>query len=127
MKRPLSDGQETWEYLRRLRTKAWNLAGIDPDIVWTREQAIQYCNNPNDPQMLFSEDLGPMWNQASPEMLEDMEGLSVSHTGPAFEPMGDVVMSPPNIDWSYLDAVLGDQESMDVGLGTREEDDGSGS
>lgn len=124
MKRPLSDGQETWLYLRRLRSKAWDLAGIDPSIVWTREQAIQYCNNPNQSQMLFSDDPGPMWSQASPEMLEDMEGLSVSPGGPAFESMGDVVMSPPNIDWSYLDAVLGsDQGGMDLGLGAGEDDD----
>lgn len=38
--RPLKDGgREAWEMMRRLREKAWQKAGLDPQQFWTDEQA----------------------------------------------------------------------------------------
>lgn len=41
MARPLSDGgDEAWVLIRRLRSKAWLKAGLDPDTLLTREEVI---------------------------------------------------------------------------------------
>ncbi|KAK2762312.1 hypothetical protein FQN54_001322 [Arachnomyces sp. PD_36] len=36
--RPLRDGgREAWDMIRRLREKAWQKAGLDPDVLWTEQ------------------------------------------------------------------------------------------
>lgn len=36
--RPLRDGgREAWDMMRRLREKAWQKAGLDPDVLWTEQ------------------------------------------------------------------------------------------
>jgi len=43
------DGRsETWEYLHRLRSRAWRAASLDPGSIWTRQQAVTTALN--DPQ-----------------------------------------------------------------------------
>ncbi len=43
-KRPLSNGgSEAWNYLRRLRAKAWRAANIGPDLRLSRREAIELC------------------------------------------------------------------------------------
>ncbi len=38
VQRPLREGgREAWDMLRRLRQKAWQKAGLDPDILWTEK------------------------------------------------------------------------------------------
>lgn len=42
VQRPLREGgREAWDMLRNLREKAWQKAGLDPDILWTEEDQIQ--------------------------------------------------------------------------------------
>ena len=42
VQRPLHEGGcEAWNLLRKLREKAWQKAGLDPDIHWTEESQIQ--------------------------------------------------------------------------------------
>lgn len=115
MKRPLTEGgQETWEYLRRLRSKAWQKAGLDPDVVWTRDQAVQYCHNAHEPEVLAGEQ-GPMWSQASPESFEGMSLARVSQQAvPGAEALEDIMMSPPNLDWAYIDEVLSGGQQMEL-------------
>lgn len=44
--RPLTEGgEEVWLFIRRLRSKAWRCADIDPGIVWTRKHAVHWLNN----------------------------------------------------------------------------------
>ncbi|KAF2232672.1 hypothetical protein EV356DRAFT_504934 [Viridothelium virens] len=44
MKRPLvAGGTEAWSHLARLRTKAWRAAGLNPDVFWTRQEAVEFC------------------------------------------------------------------------------------
>ena len=46
MKRPLvGGGSEAWSHLARLRTKAWTAAGLDPDVFWTRREAVEFCTS----------------------------------------------------------------------------------
>lgn len=41
VQRPLREGgREAWDMLKRLREKAWQRAGLDPDILWTAEDQI---------------------------------------------------------------------------------------
>ncbi|KAJ5826506.1 hypothetical protein N7447_003269 [Penicillium robsamsonii] len=40
--RPLKDGgREAWDMIRRLRQKAWQKAGLDPQMLWTEQDQIQ--------------------------------------------------------------------------------------
>ncbi|KAF8849401.1 hypothetical protein BDZ45DRAFT_810000 [Acephala macrosclerotiorum] len=40
--RPLTEGgQECWTLLWRMRARAWTLVGLDPDVIWTRELAME--------------------------------------------------------------------------------------
>ena len=41
VQRPLREGgREAWDMLRRLRDKAWQKAGLDPDVLWTEDDQI---------------------------------------------------------------------------------------
>lgn len=41
VQRPLREGgREAWDMLRRLRQKAWQKAGLDPDVLWTEKAQI---------------------------------------------------------------------------------------
>lgn len=41
VQRPLREGgREAWDMLKRLREKAWQRAGLDPDVLWTEEDQI---------------------------------------------------------------------------------------
>jgi hypothetical protein len=101
MKRPFADGgHESWIYLRQLRTKAWQQSFLDPDIRWTREEGMNFCNNPESAKQPEA-DFDPMWSQASPEAMEEFRSLDIYNSPMAFN-----AMSPPHIDWDYLDLVL---------------------
>ncbi|KAJ5901501.1 hypothetical protein N7495_002029 [Penicillium taxi] len=40
--RPLKDGgREAWDMIRRLRQKAWQKAGLNPEMLWTEQDQIQ--------------------------------------------------------------------------------------
>ena len=42
VQRPLREGgREAWDMLRRLRDKAWQKAGLDPDVLWGDEDQIR--------------------------------------------------------------------------------------
>ncbi|KAK5699664.1 hypothetical protein LTR97_005793 [Elasticomyces elasticus] len=114
MERPLTEGgQEAWEYFRRLRTQAWQKAGIDPAVVWTREQAVQYCNKQAEPPVIIDQ-VGPMWSEGS---ASDREGLDTTNTQHPAQTFEAGMTSPPSIDWTYLDAVLEGHQQPDLGFG----------
>ena len=103
--RPLTQaGQEAWRYLRRLRINAWQKAACDPNILWSREEAVRYCNDPEQLQIHLS-DPGWGWSPDNPVPVENIRDLALSPEG-GFPGFDDVMSSPPNIDWDYLDAVL---------------------
>ncbi|TKA67222.1 hypothetical protein B0A55_08777 [Friedmanniomyces simplex] len=116
MKRPLTEGgQEAWVYFRRLRTKAWQNAGLDAEIVWTREQAVRYCNQQGEPEIVVDDGAGPMWGQSSPTPA--IGGVFDRSGAPQAVPSGEEyggAMSPPSIDWTYLDAVLEGNRHVDL-------------
>ncbi|KAK3678336.1 hypothetical protein LTR78_001633 [Recurvomyces mirabilis] len=112
-KRPLTEGgQEAWSYFKRLRSKAWQKAGLDPDVFWTREQAVRFCNGHSEPQLVAQEHR-PIWNEGYPGELQDANDLAGHTLATTVGSQGDmeVIMSPPNIDWTYLDAVLGSAQN----------------
>ena len=40
--RPLKDGgRQAWDMIRRLRQKAWQKAGLDPQLLWTEQEQIE--------------------------------------------------------------------------------------
>lgn len=42
--RPVSqEASESWALLLRLRTRAWAAAGLDPEVLWTRQEAASIC------------------------------------------------------------------------------------
>nr|POE87925.1 putative transcriptional regulatory protein [Quercus suber] len=111
--RPLTEGgSRTWEYFRRLRIKAWQTSGLDSSqLRWTREQAVRHYNNAPEldiapPDLAYRSQIG----------LESPEGAQSSENeGREFMSPPDVILSPPFIDWDYLDAVLeGRQDEMVV-------------
>ena len=68
MRRPLTEGgQEAWDLIKRLRSRAWQKANLDPDIMWTREEVKRVAR-----ERLGSSDDGPRTAAASEE--EDEEG-----------------------------------------------------
>ena len=127
MKRPLTEGdKEAWDYFKRLRAKAWQKAGLDPDVVWTREQAVQYCNGQSEPQLVAQEQ-GPMWNEVPLDELEDLTALAggTSVTDGGTQTGMEGITSPPNIDWSYLESVWGSGHNpidLDYDIGDDEHD-----
>lgn len=107
LKRTLSEGGNvSWNYMRELRTKAWQIAGLDPDSIWTRGDALHYLDL----------SVGERTAQLSlaHSSTDADQGMS-SHTQwnePTFEPpsldilSGVEMMSPSNIDWDYLGSIL---------------------
>ena len=115
MKRPLSQhGREIWYYLKRLRIIAWQKCGVNPDITWTREQAIQYYNTSQAVDVLVPDPghPGPMWNPTSPEMPEDVFQQPVS-TADILRSMSGRVMSPPSFHFPGLGGLFGDNMDID--------------
>jgi hypothetical protein len=42
VQRPLREGgREAWDMLRRLRDKAWQRAGLDPNVLWTEDDQVR--------------------------------------------------------------------------------------
>jgi hypothetical protein len=42
VQRPLREGgREAWDMLRRLRDKAWQKAGLDPEVLWTEDDQVR--------------------------------------------------------------------------------------
>lgn len=96
-------GKENWDLLRRLRAKAWAHAGWDPGMVWSRERAIAYCNREDEVESV-----------QTPPGVWSPGGLG----GDSQQDFAEgIALSPPNIDWAYLDAVLeGSKDPMDLGF-----------
>nr|POE82444.1 transcription factor lepe [Quercus suber] len=116
--RPLTEGGiRTWEYFRRLRAKAWQVAGLDSSqLRWTREQAVQHYNNAPEPDIAPSD---PAYRNTMDTEGSDTEQAN-TYEGEAYMSPPGVVLSPPFIDWDYLDAVLeGRQDEMIVEPGER--------
>lgn len=100
-------GQQTWVYLRRLRERAWHNAGLDAADVWTREQAVQFCSDLPDPEPTTARhEPGMDMSQATVSTPAQMSQISAEYGGM------DVMMSPPHIDWDYIDQILGTDQQM---------------
>jgi hypothetical protein len=64
--RPLKDGgREAWDMIRRLRQKAWQKAGLDPQMLWTEQDQIQ----------------AGVASPAAPSGSEDSVSSSTTHAG----------------------------------------------
>lgn len=112
--RPLTQGiRETWDLLRRLRVKAWTHAGWVAGMVWSRERAVPFCNHELDGDFDTAQTPPGLWTPSVPgdtQQGDFTEGIA---------------LSPPNIDWAYLDAVLeGSRDPMDLGFDFSREGEG---
>ncbi|KAJ5114292.1 hypothetical protein NUU61_000051 [Penicillium alfredii] len=70
--RPLKDGgREAWDMIRRLRHKAWQKAGLNPQMLWTEQDQIQagIASPAGDPYGLSYSSPGPESPAASPKDL----------------------------------------------------------
>lgn len=103
-------GREAWDLLRHLRSKAWQKCGVDPDMLWTREQVIERTHEKAARSIAFpDEDSGP-----------ELPVHPASGAGPSARlgaiPQGaDEVIVPggvptPNIDWGEWDTIIGDMQ-----------------
>jgi hypothetical protein len=97
-RRLLEGGRESWQYIGRLRREAWRRAERDPAVVWTREQAIRFCN---------AQDLKSDVMQDTGDSVMDEEHGQEDLQLDFMDRRGSwSATSPLNIDWDYLDAVL---------------------
>lgn len=107
--RPLTEGgSESWELLWRFRSRAWRAAGLDPHVLWTREQALENLYKAYDEaQQEHASDFqipGPEcgeifdFSAATPAVTSQAPGT----TG-LVDPNAPVPM--PNVDTSFWDQV----------------------
>lgn len=108
---PLVDGgREAWELLFRLRAQAWQKSGVDPDVLWTRQQVtersyarVEQLTRERD-QPLHSELLPPTAHVAieSDEPDPITSGLFSGNNIPEGAPL-------PGFDWAQWSHLFGDE------------------
>lgn len=95
---------EVWQSLGRLRSKAWRAADIDPELTWTRPEAISVCDelykgmmDPHQPHVGSDDamDLATGADEAGEMPSNFWEGMSDPETG-----LGHFSLSAR--DWSDL-------------------------
>jgi hypothetical protein len=105
LKRTLSEGgNESWVYIRELRAKAWQAAGMEPDATWSREQALRFIELPEE-ERNTSFNL-KLWTQAGRSRPSHTEQQDTSMEPDGSRDYGEDITSPSNIDWDYLGLVL---------------------
>ena len=133
--RPLREGgQEAWDMLRRLRQKAWQKAGLDPDMLLVEPQATNICQSQQpelaaDSHKLEANDLefpmlsGPSipsgagsFPSANPTLLNTASTTSTSATvlNGVNPPMAtENIDTSHDFDWEKWDAVFGQSAPLD--------------
>lgn len=98
VQRPLREGgREAWDMLRRLREKAWQKSGLDPDILWTEQDQIE---------------VGAAQPPKSPElMLRALREGSVYQPKPSAD--GSEMPEQPNIADAYKELIKASHADID--------------
>ena len=104
MPRPLTEGgQEAWDLIKRVRSRAWIKAGLDPDVVSSREEAAQLACDQYQLQttnsLTVSERLPRVPDFPLDEALEASE-----------EPLAVSGVPTPNLNWEDWDTMFGNVE-----------------
>ena len=108
--RPLNEGgSESWDLLWKFRSRAWRAAGLDPHVLWTREQALETIYKDYDQSQLDHLRPSPPFTTQVPERIESIDHIAV--TPGAMSPhLGSGPLNPmpmANVDQSFWDQVGG--------------------
>ena len=116
-------GREAWDFLCRLRSKAWQKHDVDPDILWTREEVTKRSYARAD-QMMKVPDAeypqGEISNQHPPPGIRaDPQPPSTQTTAEtAHEPLNEDIFansgSMTNTDWQEWDSLVAGSQSGDI-------------
>lgn len=102
--RPLTEGgSESWDLLWRFRSRAWRAAGLDPQELWTREQALESLYKSYDEaQQEFLP--GPPLHAPEGNEGFDFSAATLAETS---QTLGTGLVDPntpmPNVDMSFWD------------------------
>ena len=107
--RPLTEGgREAWELIRRLRSQAWQKCGVDPDVLYTREQVTERAREKATHSIAFPDNGEPDRQRETQAFVEQREaGEQIQQSNEPLVPSGEPT---PNIDWAEWDAIFGGQE-----------------
>lgn len=111
---PLKEGgEEAWTMLRKLRHKAWQKAGLDPDVLWTEEdQTSVGVGKPLHENDLFTRSLREDIILKHKQMKERENGQAANGLGPRFHSLEYDVTKPLRLHPSEV--TPGDQVSGSV-------------
>ena len=112
MLRPLTEGgQEAWNFVRRLHDVAWTKAGLDPDVVMTREDVVWLVTRKGEattasemPQLLLPLELTSGNSEATFYAPVDLDGVDSGGGGEA----------NMNFSWDELDSIFGNFEHQSI-------------
>jgi hypothetical protein len=120
--RPLTEGgSESWDLLWRFRSRAWRAAGLDPHVLWTREQALEslykaYDEAQQEPHVQDAD--MPVPGLAQSSGFSESTPAGTSHTlGTGLLDLNTPVPMP-NVDMSFWDQMIDEHGQMDLDLGT---------
>lgn len=107
--RPLTEGgSESWDLLWRVRSRAWRAAGLDPHVLWTREQALESLYKSYDEAQ---QEHAPDFQSHVPESCEMFDFSATPPAGTSQGASTAGLVDPntpapmPNIDVSFWDQV----------------------
>jgi hypothetical protein len=122
--RPLTEGgSESWDLLWRFRSRAWRAAGLDPHVLWTREQALENLYKAYDDEQ---QQYGQGSQMHAPERAASFDFDAYNAATPAeasSHTMGTGLVDPntplpmPNVDMSFWDQMIEEHGQMDLDLG----------
>lgn len=117
--RPLTEGgSESWDLLWRFRSRAWRAAGLDPHVLWTREQALESLYKS------YGEWQQEYLRDSAMHVPEHAENFDVGEPTPAGTSyaLGTGLVDPntsmpmPNVDMSFWDQMINEHGQMDLDL-----------
>lgn len=130
MRRPLTEGgQEAWDLIKRLRSRAWQKANLDPDVMWTREEVKRVARErlgPSDEGVVGGGEEAGRGTQQDPRSVavHPPPGEQQQHqTGETHEADMTALLaaSPggptPNIDWNEWDETFGESNLLGMDFG----------
>jgi hypothetical protein len=110
--RPLTEGgQEAWAFVRKLRAVAWTRAGLDPDVVMTREEVVRLVMRRGEAVTSSQISELPLPLDATRGGLEAELYASTEALGGDLGGNGEANM---NLSWSEWDSILGNFEYQGI-------------
>lgn len=104
MPRPLTEGgKEAWGLIKRLRSRAWIKAGLDPDIVTMREEAAEQAHEQY--QLRTAHSLTVSKKLPRLQSFPPGEALETSE-----QQLGASGVPTPNLNWEDWETVFGKVE-----------------